>query len=59
MTFAEIKKNQKRIKMVPQKITITKGINILLESLDYWKKAPVWTPKKITKETKSWFKYLK
>ncbi len=58
ITFAEIKKIKKELKWYP-KITITKGINILLESLDYWKKAPVWTPKKITKETKSWFKYLK
>ena len=58
MTFAEIKKIKKELKWYP-KITITKGINILLESLDYWKKAPFCTPKQITKETKSWFKYLK
>ena len=58
ITFAQIKKIKKELKWYP-KITITKGINILLGSLDYWKKAPVWTPKKITKETKSWFKYLK
>jgi UDP-glucose 4-epimerase len=58
VTFAAIKKIKKELKWHP-KISINKGINILLESLDYWKKAPVWTPKKITKETKSWFKYLK
>ena len=32
---------------------------ILLENLNYWKSAPVWTPKKIAIATKDWFKYLK
>ena len=31
----------------------------MLKNLDYWKDAPKWTPKKIQKETKNWFKYLK
>ena len=26
--------------------------------LDYWKDAPVWTPERIAKETKDWFRYL-
>ena len=52
MTFAEIKKIKKELKWHP-KITITKGINILLESLDYWKKAPVWTPKKLQRKQKA------
>ena len=41
------------------KIKIESGVKILLNNLDYWKKAPVWTPKKINKATKLWFKYLK
>ena len=36
-----------------------KGIKLLLDNINYWKKAPVWTPKKIEIATKDWFKYLK
>ena len=39
--------------------TIKKGINILLQNIDYWKSAPLWTPKNIKVATKDWFKYLK
>ena len=31
----------------------------LLKNINYWRDAPVWTPKKISKVTKSWFKLLK
>ena len=37
---------------------IEKGIKILMDNIDYWKKAPVWTPKTINKATSLWFKYL-
>ena len=40
------------------KINIEKGIKILIKNIEYWKKAPVWTPKKINIATKLWFKYL-
>ena len=56
-TFADIKLINKKLKWKP-KIKIEKGINLLLKDIDYWKKAPVWTPKKINNATKLWFKYL-
>ena len=56
-TFADITKIKKKLNWRP-KIKIEKGIKLLLDNLDYWKKAPVWTPKKINKATKLWFKYL-
>jgi len=56
-TFADIAQIKKKLNWKP-KIKIDKGIRILLDNLDYWKKAPVWTPKKINKATKVWFKYL-
>ena len=31
----------------------------MLKNISDWKDAPVWTPKKIEKATKNWFKYLK
>jgi len=41
------------------KITIEKGISLILKELKYWKKAPLWTPDKIKKATVEWFKYIK
>lgn len=40
-------------------IGISEGVSELLENLSYWNDAPVWTPENISKETASWFKYLK
>ena len=31
----------------------------MIDNIDDWKNAPLWTPNKIKKATKSWFKYLK
>ena len=56
-TFADISKIRKKMGWKP-KINIEKGIKILIKNIEYWKKAPVWTPKKINIATKLWFKYL-
>ena len=56
-TFANISKVKKLIKWKP-KIKIEKGIEYLIKDINYWKKAPIWTPKKINKATKLWFKYI-
>jgi UDP-glucose 4-epimerase len=39
-------------------MSLEKGVEILLENIDYWREAPVWTPEKIKDATKEWFKYL-
>lgn len=57
-SLADIKKAIKEFKWRP-KISINYGVQMLLENIKYWKKAPVWTPKKISKVTKNWFKLLK
>lgn len=57
-TFADITKIKKILNWEP-KIDINKGVKKLLQDINYWKDAPVWTPKKIDKATKLWFKYLK
>ena len=46
VTFANIKKIKKQLNWKP-KIKIEKGIKLLLSNIDYWRKAPVWTPKKL------------
>ncbi|MDB3920191.1 GDP-mannose 4,6-dehydratase [Candidatus Pelagibacter sp.] len=57
-TFADMKKIKKILKWKP-KISIEQGIKIILAEINYWKKAPVWTPKNISIETRDWFKYIK
>ena len=56
-TMANIKKIKKLMKWKPE-VDIKKGIKLLIEDINYWKKAPIWTPKKIKTATKNWFKYL-
>ena len=56
-TFADITKIKKELNFKP-KVPIELGIQKILEEIDYWKDAPVWTPKTIDVATKSWFKYL-
>ncbi len=57
ITFANIKKIKKELNWRP-KISIQEGIKKLLQEIDYWKEAPLWTPNKIKNATKDWFKYL-
>ena len=40
-------------------VNINNGVKMLVQEIDNWKDAPVWTPKLIEKATKSWFNYLK
>jgi len=55
---ADIKKISQNLKWKP-KISLDKGINLLLKNIGDWKSAPVWTPAKISVKTKKWFQYLK
>ena len=57
-TFADIRLIKKELKWSP-KINIETGIKLLINEINYWKKAPIWTKSKINKATKDWFKYLK
>lgn len=34
------------------------GVSEILENIDYWKKAKVWSTSEIVDETRSWFKFL-
>lgn len=56
-TWGDISLAKKKLKWKP-KITLEKGIEILLSNISYWKKAPIWGPRSIKKATKTWFKYL-
>ena len=56
-SLADISKIKKDLNWQP-KIKIEEGVKNLLSKIHYWKDAPVWTPKSIKKETKTWFKLL-
>lgn len=57
-SLGDISKIKKELNWKP-KIKIETGVKDLLSNIDYWKKAPVWTPSKIKKATHIWFKLLK
>ena len=57
-SLADISKIKKEIDWEP-KIKIDDGVKMMLEIIDNWKEAPVWTPEKISEVTKPWFRYLK
>ena len=56
-THADITKIKKMLDWKP-KVTFEEGVKIMLDNIDYWKDAPLFTVKDIEKATKNWFKYL-
>ena len=56
-TFADISKIQSVLGWSP-KVPIEEGISRLLNEIDYWKEAVVWTPDSIAEATKDWFEKL-
>lgn len=56
-TFADIQKIQNLIGWKPT-IGIEEGVSRLIENIDYWRAAEVWTPETISKATEDWFKFL-
>jgi UDP-glucose 4-epimerase len=58
LTHADISKAKKFLSWKPQ-VTLEKGLNKVIKNINYWKDAPLWTPKKIKLATKDWFKYIK
>lgn len=56
-TFADISKIREALGWEP-KISLEEGVKRMLECLDDWKTAPVWTPQSIEQATKAWFDNL-
>ena len=57
-TWANIDKISKDLNFNP-KVSIEEGIQIMLDSIDDWKNAPLWDQESISIATQNWFKYLK
>ena len=56
-TFADISRIKSELGWIPF-ISIEDGVKMLLQDIDYWKEAPVWTPETISHATEDWFRYL-
>ncbi|MCR4740313.1 MAG: SDR family oxidoreductase [Lachnospiraceae bacterium] len=56
-TYANTSKINKMLNWHP-KVTLEEGVKIILDNIDYWREAPVWTPETIKEATTDWFKYL-
>jgi len=56
-TLADISKIQGLLNWHP-KVSLEDGVAVMLENIDYWREAPVWTPERIASATKEWFRYL-
>ena len=56
-TWADITKAKKLLNWQP-KVSLEKGVSILLDNIDYWREAPVWEEDSIAKATEKWFEYL-
>lgn len=57
-TFADTAKISRLLNWKP-KVSFEQGVKTVLDNIDYWRSAPLWTPEKIGEATKDWFRYLK
>jgi UDP-glucose 4-epimerase len=56
-TFADVGKIERDLGW-RAKISFNEGVRAMLDSIEYWRDAPVWTPAAISEATQGWFKYL-
>jgi len=55
---ANIKKISSHLKWKPT-VPFKEGVSKMMNEIEKWKDAPLWTPKKIKKATQVWFKFMK
>ena len=56
-TYADITKITARLGWSPQ-VSFEEGVAAVLDEIDYWKDAPLWTEATIQDATQKWFQYL-
>jgi UDP-glucose 4-epimerase len=56
-TFADTKKILSLVNWTP-KVTLEEGVARMLEVIDDWRDAPLWTQESIAEATKAWFQHL-
>ena len=56
-TFADIGKIRRMLDWSPS-ISFEQGVQVLIDQIDYWRDAPLWSSTQISEMTKDWFRYL-
>jgi UDP-glucose 4-epimerase len=56
-TWADITKIGTELGWKPR-VSVADGVRIMLDSIDYWRDAPVWTTERIAEATSDWFRHL-
>ncbi|HNS48591.1 MAG TPA: SDR family oxidoreductase [bacterium] len=56
-THADISRITAELGWRPE-VSLEAGVKIMLENIDYWRQAPLWTPEKIAEATRDWFTHL-
>lgn len=56
-TYADVTRIEKLLNW-HARVSLEQGIGDMLENIEYWKEAPVWTPESISDATRDWFAYL-
>lgn len=56
-THADITKIRKAVGWRP-KVSFEDGVSVVLDNIEYWRSAPVWTPETIADATRGWFRHL-
>lgn len=57
-TWADIRKIRRDLHWEPA-VTFEEGVAVMLEHINFWRQAPVWTPASIAEATQEWFACLK
>jgi UDP-glucose 4-epimerase len=56
-TFADVSRIQRELGWRAA-VSLEQGVRNMLDDLDYWRDAPVWTPDRIAEATADWFRML-
>ena len=56
-TWADISKIRREVGWEP-KIGFADGVRVMLDNIEYWRDAPVWTASRIAEATSDWFRFL-
>ena len=56
-THADISKIQRLLGWQPR-VSFENGVRVMLENIECWREAPLWTPEAIAEATRAWFQHL-
>jgi UDP-glucose 4-epimerase len=56
-TFADIGKIQAQLGWRPR-VSFEEGVRVMVDRIEDWRQAPVWTPEAIADATRDWFRHL-